>query len=124
MAAAYGIAVTGTMVITTALAFVVVWRLWRWRFVAAAAFIAPLLLIDIIFFGANILRVAEGGWVPLLVAAILGLTIATWIKGRNLLGDLTSRDLVPMADLARAWRERRSISPPVPKSRRWRCCTT
>jgi KUP system potassium uptake protein len=46
--------------------------------------------------------VAEGGWVPLLVAAILGLTIATWIKGRNLLGDLTSRDLVPMADLARA----------------------
>jgi KUP system potassium uptake protein len=102
MAAAYGIAVTGTMVITTALAFVVVWRLWRWRFVAAAAFIAPLLLIDIIFFGANILRVAEGGWVPLLVAAILGLTIATWIKGRNLLGDLTSRDLVPMADLARA----------------------
>jgi KUP system potassium uptake protein len=102
MAAAYGIAVTGTMVITTALAFVVVWRLWRWRFVAAAAFIAPFMLIDIIFFGANILRVAEGGWVPLLVAAILGLTIATWIKGRNLLGDLTSRDLVPMADLARA----------------------
>jgi KUP system potassium uptake protein len=102
MAAAYGIAVTGTMVITTALAFVVVWRLWRWRFVAAAAFIAPFMLIDIIFFGANILRVAEGGWVPLLVAAILGLTIATWIRGRNLLGDLTSRDLVPMADLARA----------------------
>ena len=62
MAAAYGIAVTGTMVVTTCLAFVIVNRLWKWPMAASIAFIAPFLTLDLIFFGANILRVVEGGW--------------------------------------------------------------
>jgi len=101
MAAAYGIAVTGTMVITTVLAFIVIWKLWKWRLPLAVAFIAPLLVLDLVFFGANILRVTEGGWVPLLVAAIIGGVVYTWIKGRRLLGEATYGDGVPLVDLAK-----------------------
>ncbi|KPF91377.1 hypothetical protein IP81_10615 [Novosphingobium sp. AAP83] len=72
MAAAYGIAVTGTMVVTTCLAFVIAWRRWHWNPVWATVLIAPLLALDVFFFGANILRVMEGGWVPLLAAALVG----------------------------------------------------
>jgi KUP system potassium uptake protein len=83
MAAAYGIAVTGTMVVTTCLAFIIAWRFWRWEPVWTALLIAPFLALDLFFFGANMLRVSEGGWVPLLVAAIVGLVILTWVKGRK-----------------------------------------
>ncbi len=100
MAAAYGIAVTGTMVLTTLLAFVIVRRMWRWSLVLAVAVITPFLSIDLIFFGANILRVAEGGWVPLLVAASVGFVILTWMTGRRLLADRMSTDSIPLADLA------------------------
>ena len=109
MAAAYGIAVTGTMVITTCLAFIVVSRLWKWRTGLAVAFIAPFLLLDLIFFGANILRVSEGGWVPLMVAAMVGTIIATWLRGRRLLAARLKSDSVSMDDLAAALTAR----PPV-----------
>ena len=100
MAAAYGIAVTGTMVITTCLAFIVIWKLWQWRIWKAVLFIAPMLALDLVFFGANILRVTEGGWVPLLLAAGVGVVILTWVRGRSLLFESTRRDSVAMADLA------------------------
>ena len=90
------------MVITTCLAFVVVWKLWQWQTWKAVLFIAPMLALDLVFFGANILRVAEGGWVPLLVAAGVGMIILTWVRGRGLLFDSTRRDSVTMADLAAA----------------------
>ena len=102
MAAAYGIAVTGTMVITTCLAFIVVSRLWKWRTGLAILFIAPFLLLDLIFFGANILRVSEGGWVPLLVAAMVGTVITTWLRGRRLLAERLKSDGVSMDELAAA----------------------
>ncbi|MFX4861124.1 KUP/HAK/KT family potassium transporter, partial [Acinetobacter baumannii] len=73
MAAAYGIAVTGTMVVTTCLAFIIAWRAWRWDATWSALLIAPFLMLDLFFFGANILRVTEGGWVPLLVAGLVGI---------------------------------------------------
>ncbi len=100
MAAAYGIAVTGTMVVTTCLAFVVVWRRWGWRLGLAAAFIAPFLTIDLIFFGANILRVVEGGWVPLLVAGLIGLLILTWMRGRRIMAEQEREDAMPLDVLA------------------------
>ncbi len=65
LASAYGISVTGTMVVTAMMAFVVVWRVWRWSLVAAAALIAPFLFLDLTFLTANLLKVVEGGWVPL-----------------------------------------------------------
>jgi KUP system potassium uptake protein len=102
MAAAYGIAVTGTMVVTTCLAFIIVHRLWGWKLAAAIVFIAPFLIIDLIFFGANILRVTEGGWVPLLVAAIMGAVIVTWVKGRELVAQRTRADTVPLDELVNA----------------------
>ncbi|WP_221794054.1 potassium transporter Kup [Aquisediminimonas sediminicola] len=101
MAAAYGIAVTGTMVITTCLAFIVLWKLWQWRLVTAILFIAPFLLLDLFFLGANCLRVIEGGWVPLVIAAAIGLVIRIWLKGRAYMADQTQRDTVSMADMAK-----------------------
>ncbi len=83
MAAAYGIAVTGTMVVTTCLAFIIAWRFWKWEPVWTALLVAPFLALDLFFFGANILRVSEGGWVPLLVAGLVGLIIMVWLKGRK-----------------------------------------
>jgi KUP system potassium uptake protein len=100
MAAAYGIAVTGTMIMTTCLAFIVVRRKWQWSLPLALTVIAPLLAIDMIFFGANILRVADGGWVPLLVGAVIGFLIYTWRKGRRVLGDRLATGSIATADLA------------------------
>ena len=102
MAAAYGIAVTGTMVVTTCLAFVIVNRLWKWSTAASVAFIAPFLILDIVFFGANILRVVEGGWVPITIAAGLGLMIWIWIRGKAIIANHESDASISMADLAKS----------------------
>jgi len=106
MAAAYGIAVTGTMVVTTCLAYIVVRHHWHWGRLPAVALIAPFLLLDLIFFGANILRVIEGGWVPLVVAAIIGLLIVTWRRGKRIVGAFEARQSIPLADLAAALAKR------------------
>ncbi|MGN6819778.1 MAG: potassium transporter Kup [Sphingomonas sp.] len=102
MAAAYGIAVTGTMVITTLLAYVVVRHRWRWPRPWALLLILPFLTLDLIFFGANILRVVEGGWVPLVIAAVIGFTILTWVRGKAIVKTFEQRQSVPLADLAAA----------------------
>src|SRR5215471_18940414 len=65
LASAYGIAVTGTMVVTALMAFVVIWRVWCWSPLAAAALMAPFILVDTTFLTANLMKVVEGGWVPL-----------------------------------------------------------
>jgi KUP system potassium uptake protein len=85
VAAAYGVAVTTTMIITTLLAFVVTRRVWRWTLWAAAALTAVFLVIDLAFFGANIIKVAQGGWFPLVVAAMAFAAFASWRRGRSAL---------------------------------------
>jgi KUP system potassium uptake protein len=100
MAAAYGIAVTGTMVVTTCLAFVVIHKLWKWSLVKSVAFITPFLLLDAIFFGANILRVVEGGWVPLVVAAAIGLIIWIWVRGKALIARQEAEGAIDLPTLA------------------------
>ena len=100
MAAAYGIAVTGTMVITTCLAFVIVYQLWKWSLLKSIAFIAPFLALDVIFFGANILRVIEGGWVPLVIAAMIGFLISVWVRGKALIRRKEHDDGLRFVDLA------------------------
>ena len=102
MAAAYGIAVTGTMVVTTCLAFIIAWRFWKWEPVWTALLIFPFLTLDLFFFGANILRVSEGGWVPLLVAGIVGVVILTWLKGRKAAQERTSEQGVALDALIKA----------------------
>ena len=102
MAAAYGIAVTGTMVVTTCLAYIVVRHIWNWGRPAALALTMPFLALDLIFFGANILRVVEGGWVPLVIAAVIALVIFTWVRGKGIVKLFEQRQSVPLADLAAA----------------------
>ncbi|HET9227785.1 MAG TPA: KUP/HAK/KT family potassium transporter, partial [Thermoanaerobaculia bacterium] len=85
LAAAYGIAVTTTMIITTLLAFVVARRIWGWKLWAAAGVTAMFLVIDVAFFGANIVKVAQGGWFPLVIAAAVFLIFTSWRRGRSAL---------------------------------------
>ncbi len=106
MAAAYGIAVTGTMVVTTCLAYIVVRHRWNWGRPLALAVIVPFLTLDLIFFGANILRVVEGGWVPLVVAGAIGLIIYTWNRGRSIVREFEQRQSIPLVDLAAALAKR------------------
>jgi len=85
LAAAYGIAVTGTMVITTMLAYEVAIHRWNWGFLRAGIIFGLLLVFDMAFFGANIMKVTHGGWVPLVMGAIIYLLMVTWHKGRRIL---------------------------------------
>jgi KUP system potassium uptake protein len=106
MAAAYGIAVTGTMIVTTCLGYLVARHVWHWSRPLALAAVLPFLVLDAIFFGANILRVVEGGWVPLVVAGAIGLLIATWVRGRKIVGLFEQRQSIPLVDLAAALAKR------------------
>ncbi|MGH6678058.1 MAG: potassium transporter Kup [Bradyrhizobium sp.] len=99
LASAYGIAVTGTMVVTGLMGFVVVWRVWRWSVVAAAALIAPFLFIDLTFLAANLLKVFEGGWVPLALGGLVMLLMYTWRRGNRLLVEKSRKLEFPLADL-------------------------
>jgi KUP system potassium uptake protein len=101
LASAYGIAVTGTMVVTGIMAFVVIWKAWRWSPLAAAALMAPFILIDLTFLGANLLKVVEGGWVPLALGALLMVVMYTWRRGSRLLLEKTRRLETPLHDLVR-----------------------
>jgi KUP system potassium uptake protein len=85
LAAAYGVAVTATMITTSLMAFFVFWKLWRWPVWRAAALIVPLLLIEQVFFAANVIKIFEGAWVPLAIAFSLMLVMLTWVKGTAIL---------------------------------------
>jgi KUP system potassium uptake protein len=99
LASAYGISVTGTMVVTAMMAFVVVWKVWRWSPLAAAALIAPFLFLDLTFLAANLLKVVEGGWVPLALGAWVMLLMYTWRRGSRLLFEKSRKLEFPLADL-------------------------
>jgi KUP system potassium uptake protein len=99
LANAYGVAVSGTMVATTALAFFVVWKLWRWSLGAALALICTFLSFDLGFFVANLYKVVDGGWVPLMLGAAMFILMWTWSRGSAILVARTHRDSIPMADL-------------------------
>lgn len=99
LAAAYGIAVTGTMLATALLALVVMWKVWKWPVWKVAAVMVPLILIDVVFLAANLGKVADGGWVSLLVAAGLFSVMLIWRRGTRLLLDTTRAAAVPLTDL-------------------------
>jgi KUP system potassium uptake protein len=99
LASAYGISVTGTMVVTAMMGFVVIWRVWKWSALAAAALIAPFLFLDLTFLAANLLKVFEGGWVPLALGAWVMLLMYTWRRGSRLLFEKSRKLEFPLADL-------------------------
>jgi KUP system potassium uptake protein len=102
LAAAYGIAVTGTMAITSVLVLVVAHRLWRWPRALCVLLGIVLLAVDLSFLGANLLKIPEGGWVPLAVGAAVFLVMTTWSRGRSALAARLAADAVPVeAFLAR-----------------------
>jgi KUP system potassium uptake protein len=99
LAGAYGIAVSGTMVATAILAFIVIWRMWHWHPVAAAALVLPFFLVDSTFFSANLLKIFAGGWFPLLLAGLIIVVMLTWRRGSRILFEKTRRGEVPLAEL-------------------------
>ena len=100
LASAYGIAISMTMIITTLLAYLVSRHVWKWRLPAALAVTGAFLAADLAFFGANSVKVLDGGWLPLLSAAAVVVIFTTWDKGRALLGGLQNEGALPLAQLA------------------------
>jgi KUP system potassium uptake protein len=96
LASAYGIAVSGTMVVTACMAFLVIWKCWNWSPFLAAALMAPFFIIDTTFFTANLLKIVAGGWVPLAFAAAVSIVMYTWQNGTQLLFEKTRRLGVPL----------------------------
>jgi len=101
LAAAYGLSVTATMVIDSLMAFFVVWRCWGWQVWKVAALMVPLLLIEQAFLAANIMKIPEGGWMPLLVAAMISLMVLTWVRGSRSLAKATRKNEAELEWLVR-----------------------
>ncbi|MDB6063175.1 MAG: potassium transporter [Verrucomicrobiaceae bacterium] len=96
LAAAYGIAVTGTMLCSTVLAFIVVRHIWHWHWAPSALVIGSFLTVDIAYFSSNMLKVKDGGWFPLVLAALVFFAMTTWKRGRMLLNKRLSEDSLPL----------------------------
>jgi KUP system potassium uptake protein len=96
LASAYGIAVATTMVVDGLLAFIVIWKFWHWPLWRVGLVVAPLVLVDVIFFSANLLKLLEGAWAPILFGASMVLLILTWRRGTNILAQKTRRSEVPL----------------------------
>jgi len=99
LASAYGIAVATTMVVDGLLAFIVIWQLWRWPLWRVMLLVAPLVMVDATFLSANLLKLFEGAWAPLLFGASMVLLILTWRRGTNILMQKTRRTEVPLDTL-------------------------
>jgi KUP system potassium uptake protein len=99
LASAYGIAVTTTMVVDGLLAFIVIWQLWGWPLWRVMLVVAPLVVVDVTFLSANLLKLFEGAWAPLLFGASMVLLILTWRRGTNILMQKTRRTEVPLDTL-------------------------
>ena len=106
LASAYGIAVSTTMVADGIMGFVVIWKLWNWRAATAAAVIIPLVTVDVTFFAANLLKLLEGAWVPLLFGVAMAVTIWTWRRGSTILADKNRRTEVPLDSLIKSLEKR------------------
>ncbi len=98
LAAAYGISITGEMLMSTCMVFVVIWKLWKRPAWLAALIVTPFAIIELIFLSSNLQRVFQGGFVPLLLSGILILTMWTWVRGTRLLAETVRRE-EPLAKL-------------------------
>ncbi|MGE0827796.1 MAG: potassium transporter Kup [Hyphomonadaceae bacterium] len=92
LAAAYGIAITGVMMMSSGMAFVVMWRMWKWPAPLAAAAMIPFFLLEAVFMASNLTKFVEGGFVPVLLALGLVVVIWTWVRGTGILADTTRRE--------------------------------
>ena len=97
LASAYGIAVTGTMLITTLMLGVLVFYVWKWNRALASATIGLFLIVDGAYFASNVTKIPDGGWFPLLIAAVSFTVLTTWAKGRQLMRERLSEAALPLA---------------------------
>src|SRR3954464_8054258 len=102
LAAAYGIAVTGTMLVTTLLVFVLAVRAWKWSWALAAVVLGGFMVVDATLLSANLVKFAQGGWVPLAFALLIFTTMWTWMKGRIAVAARENEGSLPMEALLRS----------------------
>ena len=112
LATAYGISVTGAMVVTTVLSFEFLRMRWNWSALAAAAVLVPLFALEFIFLGANMLKIHDGGYVPVLIAATFIIIMWTWRRGTQILHAKTRHIDIPLASFIKSI-ERKSEHAPV-----------
>lgn len=111
LSVAYGIAVTGAMVVTTVLAFELVRKKWNWSLPVTCLVILPLLLLETIFLGANVIKIVDGGYVPVLIAAAFMLVMGTWRKGSAILAEKTRRVDIPLASFIKSIEKKSDHAP-------------
>ncbi len=102
LAAAYGIAVTGAMFIDTLLLAAVLFSLWRWPWWKALPLVTVFLIVDIAYFGANLIKVPSGGWVPLLIGFVIFTLLTTWSRGRELMRASMAEGSLPIEIFAKS----------------------
>ena len=96
LAAAYGISVSGTMLITTLMLAVLIFQVWKWNRLFATLTIGLFFAVDAIFFASNITKIADGGWFPLLVAIVIFTVLTTWATGRAMMRQRLEEDALPL----------------------------
>lgn len=116
LATAYGISVTGAMVVTSLMSFQFLRAVWGYKAITAALLLAPLFAIEVVFLAANLLKVHDGGWVPVMLALIIMMTMWTWTKGSKHLKEKTARNDIPLETFINSIEssiERETASAPV-----------
>jgi len=106
LAAAYGIAVTGSMLVDSLLAWFVVRRLWKWSMPLSIVVITPFLALDLVFMTSNLLKIPQGAWFPLVMGAGLLVIMWTWVRGSQILTAKAKKDSLPLVDLIEMLRAR------------------
>jgi KUP system potassium uptake protein len=102
LAHAYVLAVAATSLTATLLGFIVIWKLWHWRFWAVALLMTPFIIVDSAFLFASLLKLAEGAWVPVLFGAVVVLIMLTWRRGTQLLHQKTRKLEIPLTTLVKS----------------------
>ena len=102
LAAAYGVAVTGTMLIDTLLISIVIVMIWKWNRALTCAVIVSFLIVDLAFLSSNLTKVPNGGWFPLAVGLLMFVLLTTWKRGRSLVFDRMSTDTLPVESFIEA----------------------
>ena len=100
LAAAYGIAITVTMLCTTVLFGVVAYRQWKWPLAAVLALVSAMLLLELVFFASNVTKIWAGGWVTVLISLVLIFVMSTWARGQKSKQSAVSQDALPLDDFA------------------------